>query len=413
MSADRELTEALKRFGCEIGFDLVGVTTAEPFPEDEHSMLARLAEGHLRGLDWFTARRAFVSTHPSVHLPSARSIVSLGISYLGADSTSDSDQGSQGDSVRGLVARYARGADYHRLLRERLRLLSGWVAEHGGELPARGFFDAGWLADRAVARRAGTGWFGKNTCILNRSFGSWTVLAELLTDLDLVPDEPLRVTCGNCERCITACPTGAILGPGVLDNARCISYLTIEHAGPVARELRPLMGRWVFGCDVCQDVCPVNRKARLGRAPELGADLGLRSSRGIGAAPDLRALAELTDVEFAERFRGTVIHRLGRARLARNVAIVLGNAIVGRGSSAALADVGSLGLKQTDAEAGPPILAGLLGDEEPFVRGAAGWALGRIGGRGARQLLLGARRIESDESALEEIDAALDGPAGE
>jgi epoxyqueuosine reductase len=398
-------TAELKAYARALGFDLVGVTSAEPFPETERVLLDRIERGLMRGLDWFTPERARFSANPRNHLPGARSILSLGMSYLDDGRwTIDHGRRTMRDDINpssmvrgpssivhgpssaplsGRVARYARGEDYHRAIGERLKLVGEWLrARAGASVPPKGFVDTGRIVDRAVAQRAGLGWFGKNTHVLTRSHGSWVFLAEVLTDVGLEPDQPVRTTCGACTRCLDGCPTGAIVAPGVLDNARCISYLTIELRGWMPRELRPLVGDWVFGCDVCQEVCPVNRKAQPGGHSELAAD------RGIGAAPELAPLLGLAEEEFRARFRGTPITRAKRRGLARNAAVALGN----------------LG----DDRAVPALVVALAGPD-PLVRGHGAWALGRLGDRAGRLALEAALAREEDAQVREELEQALDG----
>jgi epoxyqueuosine reductase len=282
-------------------------------------------------------------------------------------------------AIRGRVARYAWGRDYHEVIGARLKLVASWLVENAAaSTRPRVFVDHGRMVDRAAAQRAGLGWYGKNTNILSRSHGSWILLAEVLTDVELAPDQPLRATCGSCQRCLDACPTGALIAPGVLDNGRCISYLTIELRGAIPLELRPLVGSWVFGCDVCQDVCPVNRKAVPAGHPEYDA------GEGIGPAPELLELLELDEVAFHERFRRTPIDRTKRRGLLRNAAVALGN----------LGDRRAI-----------PGLARALEDADPIVRGHAAWALGRIGG--SQAALRSRLDAEPDADARLEIQLAL------
>lgn len=305
------------------------------------------------------------------------------MSYLGEEGPNPlaplpAGEGGQGvRSLRGRVARYAWGRDYHDVIGERLKLVAAWLAENGpaGARP-KIFVDHGRMIDRAAAQRAGLGWYGKNTNILTRSHGSWVFLAEVLTDVDLTPDAPLRATCGACRCCLDACPTGALVAPGVLDNNRCISYLTIELRGWIPRDLRPLVGTWIFGCDICQDVCPVNRKAQPGNHAEYAGV--------IGPAPDLLSLLALGEDEFRARFRGTPIYRTKRRGLVRNVAVALGN---------------------TGDPLAVPSLVRALEDDDPIVRGHVAWALGRIGG--AEEALRRRLEVEPDAEVREEIREAL------
>ena len=374
------------------GFDLVGVTSADDFAADRDAALERIREGRMDGLPWYTESRVMRGTSPSELLPGARSVICLGLSYLG-------DDWPEGDvpPQSGRVARYAWVRDYHRVMKRRMReFVRGLERELGAEIAARWYVDDGPMLDRAAANRAGIGWFGKNTNILTPQFGSWVFLGQVITDLELEPDAPLKKSCGSCVRCIEDCPTGAIVAPYVVDNARCISYLTIENRGPIPRELRPLMGDWVFGCDICQDVCPVNRKARPAGQP-IPFPAAMRSSPSTSSGPteqmtflDLIELLEMSEDEFRGRFAGTPVMRAKRTGMRRNACVALGNL----GDRAAV-----------------PALGRALRLGEPLVRGHAAWALGRIGGAEAGALLLEASSTETDLGVLEEIAAARGTPS--
>ena len=280
----------------------------------------------------------------------------------------------------GKVGRYARWKDYHLVMKERLRTLADTLSgELGVPVRSRVFVDDGPLLERGVARRVGIGWFGKNTNILTSTHGSWVFLGALITDLRLEPDEPLKKTCGACDLCIAPCPTGAIVAPYVIDAPRCISYLTIECRGPIPRDLRPLVGDWVFGCDICQEVCPVNRDVQGAAMPEL--------KRTGFSALELVPLLSMTQEEFSQRFRHTPIKRAKRIGLQRNACVALGN----------------IGDTQAVPALGRALMTG-----EPLVRGHAAWALGRLGGNQATQILTGVLDSEEDPYVIEEIEAALD-----
>jgi epoxyqueuosine reductase len=364
----------------ELGFDLVSFTTGAPFPETQSILEERIAAGLFTGLPWFNAERARVAGDPANLMPGVRTIVSLGISYLNTDPILPSSPGVP----RGRVARYAWGVDYHQVFKEKLAALHAYVEEMlGRPLEARTLADTARIVDKAVAQRAGMGWYGKNTNLLNREYGSWLLLGELLLDIDLPPDEPVKTHCGSCTRCMPACPTGAIIAPGVLDCNRCISYLTIEERGPIPIDMRPHIGDWIFGCDICQEVCPVNRKASTPEHPEF------RPAAGIGASPDLLELLDITEDEFRERFRKSPVKRAKWAGLRRNVAVALGNI----GDPVAV-----------------PALVRALNAEAALVRGHAAWALGRIGGEEARQALCARQLLESDGWVREELELALGEP---
>ncbi len=366
------ITDSVKALARELGFDLVGIASAAPFTERGRIAAERLRAGLMGDLPWYTEERVARGTDPERALPGARSIIALGVSYRAPEPPAPDAE------PRGRISSYAWGQDYHNLLERRTRSFARRLPDLAGRpVRARWYTDTGPLQDRAVAERAGIGWFGKNTNILTR-IGSWAFLSEVVTDLELEPDAPLKKTCGGCARCVEACPTGA-LTPYALDANTCISYLTIEDRGPIPRPLRPLMGDWVFGCDICQDVCPVNRKAQLTR------DRAFWAADGEAARPRLVDLLSLTDEGFAARFQGSPVRRARNDGLKRNVCVALGN----------------LGDRRA-----VPALARALRDESTLVRGHAAWALGRIGGEEAEAALRAAGAQEDDPTVLEEIAAA-------
>ena len=368
------LEQTVKRHALSLGFDLVGIATAEPFHRDEQASLQRIREGMMDGLPWYTEERVHRATHPELLLTGARSIISLAMSYLTGEPK------PTGQGPHGKIGRYAWGDDYHQVMKARLgQFVDGLSAAVGRPIKSRIFVDDGPMNDRAAAERAGVGWFGKNTNILTPSHGSWVLLGQVITDLELEPDRPLSKTCGECVMCIDACPTGAIVAPYVVDNSKCISFLTIELRGPIPREMRILVGDWVFGCDICQDVCPVNIKAAPGQEPAF-------QQRHDFAAPDLIPLLDLDDDEFRERFRNSPIKRAKRSGLQRNVCVALGNI----GDPAAI-----------------PALAGVLQGSDTLVCGHAAWALGRIGGPQSASILHFALASEHDNDVRKEIEASL------
>jgi epoxyqueuosine reductase len=286
--------------------------------------------------------------HPSSILPEVRSVVMVGMNYRPSE---EPETPSHQRPNRGRVSRYAYGTDYHDVLRDRLNRLLDWLRRECPDCLGRGVVDTAPLLERDFARRAGLGWFGKNTMLLNKRLGSYFFLGALLVNLELAADPPHTTShCGTCTACLDACPTDAFVGPGLLDARRCISYLTIEHKGDVPAELRPGLGDWLFGCDVCQEVCPWNRKAPPGVEPALQARPDLEKL-------DLIEVLGLSEEEFRRRFRGTALFRTKRRGLVRNAALVLGNL----GDAAAL-----------------PALRRALEDAEPLVREAARWAIDTI-----------------------------------
>ena len=397
-------TTLIKEYARELGFDSVRITGAEAFPEAERVIKERLAQGLMDGLPWFTAERADVSCYPDVLLPEARSIIALAMCYL-----SEQPEEHQEGGPRGRISRYAWGDDYHELIKPKLQQFAAWLREYARDeepgLETRLFVDTGRMVDRAVAQRAGLGWYGKNTNILTRGWGSWVFLAEIVTNLAIDEadfDAPLQANCGKCEICLHACPTGALPAPYVLDNRRCISYLTIELRGSIPLELRPLLGNLIFGCDICQQVCPVNLVAerRLGLRRDVPASTRplvfqprqqLRPRPATGGNPELIPLLKLTEEEFRERFRGSPIKRTKRRGLLRNVCVALGNS----------GDRGAV-----------PALCEALHHEESLVRGHAAWALGQLGGTQARQALIEALEDEQDMEAQQETRCALEAGKG-
>ena len=378
----RERAEAL-------GFDLVRVTTAEPLPQAEEALKTRIAAGYFEGMDWLTAARAEVSANPRALLPAARSVIALGVFYL---TDAPLDLTAPGDP-HARVSRYAWGDDYHEIIRARLDALAAFIRELAppGDEKTIVFCDTGRMVDRAVAQRSGLGWYGKNTNILTKGWGSWVFLSELVTSLELEPDAPLMASCGRCEVCLHACPTQAFVAPYVLDARRCISYLTIEHRGAIPVELRPLMGAHIFGCDICQEVCPVNLVAEkrlrvAGRLGGPGEPLMFRPRAAVGSSPALIPLLKLDEEGFRERFRHSPIKRAKRRGLLRNVCVALGNI----GDPVAI-----------------PALVEALADTEPLVRGHAAWALGRLNAESARPALESLATSDPEPSVQAEARYAL------
>jgi epoxyqueuosine reductase len=352
-----ELETRFKQQAQALGFELVGIASATP------------AEGFDRLRDWlergfagtmdYMHRHAEARRHPASILPEVRSVIMVGMSYKPAQDPPQAEDERPAEPSAlptGKVARYARGADYHDVLRGRLNHLLAWLQEERPGCRGRGVVDTAPLLERDYARRAGLGWFGKNTMLLNRRQGSYFFLGALLVDLDLQADAPHQTNhCGTCTACLDSCPTEAFAGPGLLDARRCISYLTIELKGAVPAELRPALGEWVFGCDVCQEVCPWNRKAPPGSEPALQG--GERDLERL----DLVELLGLSEEEFRHRFRGTALMRARRRGLLRNAALALGSQAGTRRVAAAL-----------------PALRRALDDGEPLVREAAAWAIAQI-----------------------------------
>jgi epoxyqueuosine reductase len=336
------LVADLRAEALRLGFARLGIAPAVPPPHHE-AFRHWLAAGRGGAVGEWLARHEPLRRDPVNLLPGARSVIMLATDYPAAAET-DPPAG------RGRVARYARGADYHDLLRERSNLLGAWLEARAPGCHTRGVVDSAPLAERDYGLLAGLGWIGKNTMLIDPQAGSYFFLTALLTDLDLPADVPLDTDhCGTCTACLDACPTGAFVEPRVLDAAKCISTLTIEDHGPVPESLRAGMADWVFGCDVCQEVCPWNRHAPGSAEPSF-------QPRDGAATLDLAELLRLDEAGFRRRFKGTPLLRAKRHGLLRSAAIALGN----RPDAAAFT-----------------ALAAALGDPEPVVREAAAWALGR------------------------------------
>jgi len=307
------------------------------------------------------ARARELRLDPRRVLPGCRSILVLAVRYAspgrdgaspGMDGASPADPGASGDDPRGRVAAYAWGTDYHRVLPERMKALVAFIEERAGHpVASRGYTDTGPVLERDLAQRAGLGWIGRNTCLINPRLGSYLFLAELFLDLELEPDAPFAADrCGSCRRCIEACPTQCILPDRTLDARACLSYLTIELKGPIPEELRPALGDHLFGCDICQQVCPWNRFADGPVDPAFRARLGV-------PAPALVAELELTPEAFNRKFKDSPVQRARRRGYRRNAAVALGNA--GEGSAAAA-------------------LERAADDPDPGVRECAAWALKKV-----------------------------------
>jgi epoxyqueuosine reductase len=365
----------LKERARALGFSLVGVTAARPGRRLDAYL--RWIEAARHGEMGYLARPDRLARRHDLNviLPGVQSIICVGLDY----ETLKLPPAVANDPSRGRISNYAWGADYHELMMPRLEQLAAWLRQAAGtETQTRVYVDTGAILERDHAEAAGLGFVGKNTMLIGPRRGSWFFLGELLATLPLPPDEPAPVMpgCGSCRRCLDACPTNAFPEPYVLDARRCISYLTIELKGAIPLALRPLMGNWVYGCDVCQVVCPFNRFA-----PESEEPL-FRPANWDTAAPPLLDLLALNDEAFARRFAGSPIKRIKRARLVRNACVATGN----WGSLTAV-----------------PALMPLLADPEPLVRGHAAWALRQIGTREALAAVASALTTESDPAVREEM----------
>ncbi len=388
MAVSQEMSERILGRARELGFDAAAIVRAQRLVRGE-AYVEWLSEGR-HGEMGYMENYQDLRVDPQVLEPGTKSVVVVLKNY-------HSGPDLIGGGLR--VARYAHGDDYHEVLRARLRELGAFIhAETGSEVGTRSAVDTAPLLERDLAAMAGLGWVGKNAMLINPEIGSFTFIAEVLVDVDLATtDVPVVDRCGSCSRCIDACPTGAIVSPYIIDARRCISYLTIELRGPIPRELRRLMGDHIYGCDICQNVCPWN-----GKVADTDDSVFAQRASYEGLSPV--SLLEMDDAQYAETFRKSAIKRAKRRGLLRNAAVVLGN-------TASIEDV-----RVMDC-----LRARLLAEDESLVRGHVAWALGELVGRarltGASlalasevvNLLVSALETEQDAYVQEEIRAALDG----
>jgi epoxyqueuosine reductase len=371
-SPGERIKSAIRDRALAEGFDAVGFARPDGVETARRHLAEYIAAGHHGDMGWLAdteARRA----DPKVLWPEVRSVLVLGLDY----GPGEDPRALLGHRERGVVSVYARGRDYHDLVKRRLKSLARWIAESWpGELKV--FVDTAPVMEKPLAQRAGLGWQGKHTNLVSRAFGSWLFLGEIYLSLDLEPDSAGEDRCGSCSRCLEICPTGAFPAPYRIDARRCISYLTIEHKGHIDAALRPLMGNRIYGCDDCLAVCPWNKFARRGRDEAF-------LPRAELTAPRLADLARLDDADFREVFAGSPVKRTGRDRFVRNVLIAIGNS------------------------AEPALLPAVrerLADPSPLVRAMAVWALRRLAAPDEVAAARAAHRpIEEDAAVLAEWDA--------
>jgi epoxyqueuosine reductase len=364
----------IREHALALGFDAVGFTTPELSATARQSLADYLARGYHGDMGWLV-EKADRRGDPKVLWPEARSVVVLGMNYAPHENPLDATSRRED----GAVSVYARGRDYHDVVKKRLKALARWiVATWPGELKV--FVDTAPVMEKPLAARAGIGWQGKHTNLVSQEFGSWLFLGEIFLSLELAPDAPETDHCGTCRACLDACPTQAFPAPYRLDARRCISYLTIEHKGHIDAELRPLIGNRIYGCDDCLAVCPWNKFAQV-------ANEDAFASHGGAEASSLAALAGLDDAAFRARFAGSPVKRVGRDRFLRNVLIAIGNS-------------GAAGLV--------PAARAHLADPSPLVRAMAVWALSRLAAPAAfRQAACSFLPDESDAAVAEEWRAGL------
>jgi epoxyqueuosine reductase len=361
--------EIVEREARDLGFVLAGCAPIDPLPR--RAFLERwIADGRAGEMRYLT-RRTEQRLDPRTDHPWARSMIVVGWPYRPPPPPPEDWRAS----LRGRIAAYALGADYHDHVLASLEQLAARLAAHFPESRYLSYVDTGPILEREWGVRAGLGWVGRHTLLLQRARGSYFLLGELLTDVEVATTPPAADHCGSCTRCIDVCPTGALAGDYTMDPRRCISYLTIEHWSAIPTALRPGLGNWIFGCDLCQEACPWNDDPGPGATDER-------------LAPHLPTLLSLDEAGFTARFRGTPLLRPGRRGLLRNACVVLGNS----GNPDAV-----------------PALAGALEDPEPLVRQHAAWALGRLGGGAARRALEAARARDPSAAVRVEVDDALAG----
>lgn len=375
-----ELASRVRAAGQELGFVRVGFAAIDPLELGAERLSAWLRAGLHAEMDYLVEGPRH---DPRQLLSEAKTLIAVALAYPASASLVPLRRAEQGPPLTGIIARYARGEDYHDVMRKKLRRLADALANLlGRPVLARHCVDTAPLLERAAAERAGLGFAAKSTMTIIPGVGSYVMLGELLVDAEIAADAPMAARCGTCRLCLDACPTGAIVDAHVVDARRCISYLTIESSGPIPRDLRPKIGARVFGCDICQEVCPFNASAEgKPSAPELAA----RSSLD---APDLIGLLELGSARYRQLVKGTALRRTHRAQLARNAAVALGNS--------------------KDLRAVIPLARAVAAHTSGLVRGHAAWALGEIGA-GAREhaLQVLSCAAEHDPDAFVREEAAL------
>ncbi len=368
------LTNAIKDKAIDLGFDLIGVSPIDSFPENQFykEWLNKGFSGEMTYLERNPEKREDIQNI----LPGAKSVISCAMNY----NTDYPYSIEHADNTKGWISRYAWGDDYHDTIKDKLQILMNYMySESSDEINSKLYVDTGPVLERAYGKYAGVGWVGKNTCLINQEIGSWIFLGEIITNIELEYDAPVPDRCGTCTRCIDACPTDAIIEPYILDSRLCISYLTIELKDKIPHEFREEVQNNIYGCDICQDVCPWNKRAHISDKTEFEPREGLLN-------PDLSYLSSLSVDEFRKQFKGSPIKRTKRRGLLRNVMIAMGN---------------------SGEKSFVPYITECLKDEEPLVRAHALWALWKIEGVTSKEILINCRDIENNSIVIDEIDKIL------
>ncbi|WP_256710936.1 tRNA epoxyqueuosine(34) reductase QueG [Paenibacillus sp. FSL A5-0031] len=375
MMTDRwaRLKEEMIAAAPSLGIDKIGIASADPFTSLKQILLRHRELGRESGFEEPDIEKR---TNPALLFENPQSIIAIAIAY---PSKLKDPPKSEPGARRGIMSRSAWGEDYHKVLRDRLAKLEAWLRERMPDLRVESMVDTGALSDRAVAERAGIGWSAKNCAIISPELGSWIYLGEMITNVPFEPDEPITESCGSCTKCIDACPTDALVGPGQLNSSRCISFVT-QTKGMISDEFMRKIGNRLYGCDTCQTVCPINRGKNWTHQPELQPDMEL-------VKPLLVPLLTIGNKEFQARYGRTSSAWRGKKPIQRNAVIALGNF--------------------KEASAVPDLIRVLEQDPRPVLRGTAAWSLARIGGEQAKSALLGASVKETDEEALQAIANAI------
>ena len=369
-----QLKEEIISYSKEIGIDKIGFASASMFDELKNRLLAQQELGYASGFEEPDIEKR---VDPTLVVPKARSIISIALAY--PSKLKDAPKSTKEDR-RGIFCRASWGQDYHTVLRDRLQKLEAFIKEKVPAAILQSMVDTGELSDRAVAERAGIGWSGKNCAIITPEFGSYVYLGEMITDIPFPPDKPIEDGCGTCNKCVDACPTGALITGGQLNSQRCIAFLT-QTKGVLAEEFRSKLGNRLYGCDTCQTVCPENKGKDFHFHPEMEPDPEL-------AKPKLKPLLTMSNREFKEKFGHVSGSWRGKKPIQRNAIIALAHF--------------------KDQTAVPDLIELIKNDVRPVIRGTAAWALGKIGDKETLDTLMNLREKEKDQEVIEEMSKGIE-----